>query len=65
MGDEDGPKVARWFYDSLFSREKVDLDGIAYALDEAVAKLRQGRVGRALGSLHPHRWLTPGGKMEL
>jgi hypothetical protein len=41
MGDEDGPKVARWFYDSLFSREKVNLDGIAYALDEAVAKLRQ------------------------
>jgi hypothetical protein len=41
MGDEDGPKIARLFYDSLFSREKVDLDGIAYALDEAVTKLRQ------------------------
>jgi hypothetical protein len=40
MSDDDGPDVARWFYESLFEQAELDLDHIAYALDEAVAKLR-------------------------
>jgi hypothetical protein len=41
MCDEDGPQVARQFYDSLFEKDRVDLDDIAYALDEAVQALRR------------------------
>jgi hypothetical protein len=41
MSDEDGPDVARWFYESLFTHGELDLDDIAYALDDAVAKLRE------------------------
>jgi hypothetical protein len=40
MSDVDGPQVARWFYESLLGNEQVHLDDIAYALDEAVARLR-------------------------
>jgi hypothetical protein len=40
MGDKDGPKVARWFYERLFEHEALDLDDIAYALDDAVCMLR-------------------------
>jgi hypothetical protein len=40
MSDEDGPDVARWFYEYLFGKEELDLDHIAYALDGAVTKLR-------------------------
>jgi hypothetical protein len=41
MNDEDGPDVARWFYEGLFAKEEMDLDDIAYALDEAVTNLRE------------------------
>jgi uncharacterized protein YigE (DUF2233 family) len=44
MHDEDGPNVARWFYEALFARDTLDLDDIAYALDGAIAKLREKRV---------------------
>jgi hypothetical protein len=44
MDDEDGPAIAREFYETLFAREMLDLDDIAYALDGAVAKLRENRV---------------------
>jgi hypothetical protein len=40
MNDDDGPEMAHWFYEALFARKKLHLDDIAYALDEAVAKLR-------------------------
>jgi hypothetical protein len=39
MNDDDGPAIARWFYEAIFARETLDLDDIAYALDGAVAKL--------------------------
>jgi hypothetical protein len=41
MYDQDGPQIARWVYESLLSQEKISLDDIPYALDEAVQKLRQ------------------------
>jgi hypothetical protein len=44
MHDEDGPNVARWFYEALFARDTLDLDDIAYALDRAIAKLREKGV---------------------
>jgi uncharacterized protein YigE (DUF2233 family) len=44
MHDEDGPNVARWFYEALFARDTLDLDDIAYALDGAIAKLREKGV---------------------
>jgi hypothetical protein len=40
ISDKDGPKVARWFYEDLFSKEEVDANSVAYALDSAVSKLR-------------------------
>jgi hypothetical protein len=44
MCDADGPKVARHFYESLLGRDEVNLDDIAYALDEAVQVLRRSNV---------------------
>jgi hypothetical protein len=44
MCDEDGPMLARHFYNTLFERDLVDLDDIAYALDEAVHALRRSGV---------------------
>jgi hypothetical protein len=44
MNDDDGPDVARWFYESLFATKDLDLDHIAYALDRAVFKLREKGV---------------------
>jgi hypothetical protein len=44
MCDEDGPQVARQFYNSLFEKDQVDLDDIAYAFDEAVQALRRTNV---------------------
>jgi hypothetical protein len=40
MNDDDGPDLAKWFYEELMSSEKIDADAVAYALDEAVRKLR-------------------------
>jgi hypothetical protein len=42
MHDADGPDVARSFYERLFESEELDLDSIAYALDEAVTRHRDG-----------------------
>jgi hypothetical protein len=54
MNDEDGPNVAQSFYKSLFAREELDLDGIAYALDEAVTSLRRKGVPASWWSLFIH-----------
>jgi hypothetical protein len=40
MYDEDGPRLAQRFYEALFKKETLDLDDIAYALDEAIQDLR-------------------------
>jgi hypothetical protein len=44
MSDQDGPNVARWFYEALFEHVQLDLDDVAYALDDAVCKLRHSGV---------------------
>jgi hypothetical protein len=44
MHDEDGPQLASRFYDALFASEVIDLDDIAYALDDAVQGLRSQGV---------------------
>jgi hypothetical protein len=36
--------VAKWFYEELFSKEVIDVDSIAYALDAAVRKLRESGI---------------------
>jgi hypothetical protein len=41
ISDEDGPKVAKWFYEDLLAKEVIGADAVAYALDHAVAKLRK------------------------
>jgi hypothetical protein len=50
MGDADGPDMAQWFYEDLFSNEVIDADAVAYALGAAVEKLR-AKVPRV-----PKRW---------
>jgi hypothetical protein len=54
MNDEDGPNVARWFYESLFTHKELDLDHIAYALDQAVTKLRETGVPASRWALFIH-----------
>jgi hypothetical protein len=49
IADDDGPKVAEWFYEEFLSNEVVDADSVAYALDVAVGKLRATGVA-------PYRW---------
>jgi CHAT domain-containing protein len=49
--DDDGPAVARVFYEALLAEEVLDADAIAYALDAAVSKLRQDGVS-------PARWAS-------
>jgi CHAT domain-containing protein len=49
--DEDGPAVARAFYAALLAEEVIDADAVAYALDDAVSKLRQQDVS-------PTRWAS-------
>jgi CHAT domain-containing protein len=50
ISDADGPKVAQWFYEELLSKEEIDLDRVAFALDAAVIKLRDSGVP-------PDRWV--------
>jgi hypothetical protein len=49
--DEDGPAVARAFYATLLANEVIDADVVAYALGEAVSKLRRQGVS-------PTRWAS-------
>jgi hypothetical protein len=52
MRDEDGPKVARIFYEELVKSESIDADTIPYALDTAVKHLRES------GKASPERWAS-------
>jgi hypothetical protein len=54
MNDADGPDIARWFYENLFQQDNLDLDHIAYALDEAVAKLRETGIPASRWALLIH-----------
>jgi hypothetical protein len=51
MDDADGPRVAKLFYERLFVEDIITLDSIPYALDYAVAELRESGVP-------PERWAT-------
>jgi hypothetical protein len=46
---EDGPTLAKTFYQELLKNDRLDLDNIAYALDEAIRQLRDGGAP-------PDRW---------
>jgi hypothetical protein len=39
--DEDGPQIARWFYEELFSKDTLELEDIPRALETATGKLRE------------------------
>jgi hypothetical protein len=54
MNDEDGPQLARRFYEALFRKDALDLDDIPYALDEAVQALRQSGVAASRWALYMH-----------
>jgi hypothetical protein len=54
MHDEDGPTLARRFYEALFAKDALDLDDIAYALDEAVHNLRNQGVPAQRWALFMH-----------
>lgn len=51
MSDDDGPVVAREFYQKLFTNSTIEADSVPYALDDAVAVLRAKGVS-------PVRWAT-------
>jgi hypothetical protein len=51
MDDQDGPEVAKIFYQKLFAKSKISVHDIPYALDDAVAALRRKGVP-------PERWAT-------
>jgi hypothetical protein len=44
MRDDDGPVIARAFYERLLERGAIDVDVVPRALDHAVTKLRENRV---------------------
>jgi hypothetical protein len=54
MSDEDGPRLARRFYEVLSEREQLDLDDIPHALDAAVKALRSGGVPARRWALFMH-----------
>jgi CHAT domain-containing protein len=49
--DDDGPAVARVFYEALLAEKVIDVDAVAYALDAAVSKLRSEGAS-------PSRWAS-------
>jgi hypothetical protein len=51
MSDEDGPYVAKCFYDKLFEKEQITVDDVPFALDHAVQELRRSGAP-------PERWAT-------
>jgi hypothetical protein len=54
MSDEDGPKVAKGMYERLFEKDRLDLDDIPYALDDAVRTLRESGVPAKRWALYMH-----------
>jgi hypothetical protein len=54
MNDEDGPRVTRCVYEDLFKRGRLDLDDVPYALDAAMAMLREAGVPAERWALFVH-----------
>jgi hypothetical protein len=55
MNDDDGPNAAKVFYEQLFKNERLDLDDIPYALDEAIRQLRDRQL-RDYGESRAEGW---------
>jgi hypothetical protein len=51
MNDQDGPEVAKVFYQKLFAKSEISVHDIPYALDHAIATLKHKGVP-------PERWAT-------
>jgi hypothetical protein len=51
MSDQDGPFIAKHFYEKVFESGAIDVDTIAYALDHAISELRSSGAP-------PERWAT-------
>jgi hypothetical protein len=54
MCDDDGPKMAKWFYEALLENEMIHFDDIPYALDMAVQKLRKTGVSASRWATYMH-----------
>lgn len=54
MYDDDGPRMAQWFYEALLEKEMIDLNDIPYALDTAVRKLRATGAPAARWATYMH-----------
>lgn len=54
MYDDDGPRMAQWFYEALLEKEMLDLTDIPYALDTAVQKLRDTGAPAARWATYMH-----------
>jgi hypothetical protein len=51
MNDQDGPSMAKQFYESLFAVDKITTEDIPYAMDYAVTELRKAGAST-------ERWAT-------
>jgi hypothetical protein len=51
MGDIDGPAVASQVFEQILKKDVLDLDDVPYAVDRAVALLRERGAP-------PSRWAT-------
>jgi hypothetical protein len=54
MNDDDGPNVARRVYERLFREDRLQLDDVPYALDDAVHMLRDSGVPASRWALFVH-----------
>jgi hypothetical protein len=54
MSDVDGPTVAGSVYEALFQEEAFSLDTVPYALDDAVRRLREMKVGARRWAVFVH-----------
>jgi hypothetical protein len=51
MRDDDGPYIAKRFYEALFQHKTIDENTVPRALDQAVSALRESGAS-------PERWAT-------
>jgi hypothetical protein len=54
MHDQDGPQVAQRVYQRLLEKDRLDLNDIPYALDDAVCYLRESGLPASRWALFVH-----------
>jgi hypothetical protein len=54
MTDADGPLIADHVYEVLFKENMFDLNLVPYALDDAVRRLREGKIDADRWSVFVH-----------